>query len=197
MTDNAKPAKKGGGIEVVMQALNLERASIFNLQRDGVVVKWPDGSYDIFKSMANYIKWLQPRAKGRPNSNTDGSLSERDQAQVDNLRAKTELANIEIDTLKGQLIPLNDVVSTCVAIIKPAADMLSDLPDTIERVTGAGAEVITAIGKVIDEQRLVMFERLDSVVNGRMESYGSASKDDDVDEEPAKEEKPKKVKAVK
>ena len=116
-------------------------------------------------------------------------------AQIENLRAKTALANIEIATIEKELVPIADVITSFVAVIKPVSDLLSDLPDIIERKTGAAPDVISAVSKEIDAHRIVMFEKLDAVLNRSLDT-NELTVDDGVTDEPKPVKKTRKVKDV-
>ena len=169
--------------EQMAAALCLTTVRCNQLAVEGVLFKSGVSSFLFFESLVSYHSKVNKKQEPK----------EKDAAQIANLNAKTALNNIEIAKLEKELVPIADVITSFVAVIKPVSDLLSDLPDIIERKTGAAPDVVNAVSREIDAHRLVMFEKLDAVLNGNLYE-ASVTVDDGLDDGDKPAKKPRKVK---
>ncbi len=158
---------RGVKIDAVCQLLSLEERRVYDLQREAVVVKYDDGSYNLTASAHNYIRKLQQAAAGKALSDEAKS---RVTADVELTVAKKTRLQMDIDERAGLLVPATSVHDSAVKIMRVLAEGASSLPDLMERKAGLLPETLAVVAKVTDQWRLALFERCIEALGGKVDT---------------------------
>lgn len=84
--------------------LNLSTRRVQQLANDGIIYRDEHGKYDLVRSVRSYIRYLQDRSIGRDAGPID---SHKERARL--LRAQADKTELEVRTLRGVLIPAEQV----------------------------------------------------------------------------------------
>jgi phage terminase Nu1 subunit (DNA packaging protein) len=158
---------RGVKIEAVMQLLNLGERRIYDLQREKVVVKYDDGSYNLTASAANYIRQLQQAAAGKALSDEAKS---RVTADVELTVAKKTRLQMDIDERAGLLVQTTAVHDSFVKIIRVLAEGANSLSDLLEDKAGLLPEELVVVNKITDQWRVALFERCTEALGGKLDA---------------------------
>lgn len=128
-------------VTVIARFLNLTERRVQQLARDGIIPKPEKGKYDLVRCVQRYVHYLQERAYGSGETPSD---TYQERARL--IKAQADKTELEVATLKSELVPVDVVesdwlnhVSACrsrlLAIPSKSAFQIATLkePDEIER----------------------------------------------------------------
>lgn len=128
-------------VTVIARFLNLTERRVQQLARDGIIPKPEKGKYDLVRCVQRYVHYLQERAYGSGETPSD---TYQERARL--IKAQADKTELEVATLKSELVPVDVVesdwlshVSSCrsrlLAIPSKSAFQIATLkePDEIER----------------------------------------------------------------
>lgn len=128
-------------VAVIARFLNLTERRVQQLARDGIIPKPEKGKYDLVRCVQRYVHYLQERAYGSGETPSD---TYQERARL--IKAQADKTELEVATLKSELVPVDVVesdwlnhVSACrsrlLAIPSKSAFQIATLkePDEIER----------------------------------------------------------------
>lgn len=110
-------------LATVAKVLNLSERRVQQLVREGILPKPIKGKYDLIACVRAYIKYLQERAFGKDAAPQDTHL---ERARL--LKAQADKTELEVDTLRGNLIPLEQVESDWRGIVMACRSKLLSIP---------------------------------------------------------------------
>lgn len=94
-------------VGVIAKLLLLTERRVQQLTKEGVIPKADRGRYELAPAVQGYIRYLQERAVGREE---DGS-ADWSKARAKHMRARAELAEIDLARAKGAVVPVEDVAA--------------------------------------------------------------------------------------
>jgi len=167
MATNAQP------IGVIARLLDLSERRIQQLSRDGVIPKAERGQYDLVAAVRGYVAYLRDLAVKAQAGAPDFGV---ERARL--IRAKADIAEMEADGRRGELLPAEAVEAAWTAILARLRARLLVLPDRlaplcVEETTIAG--VRDQIRKAVREALLELAET--PVVAADPEGTGAAGDD--------------------
>lgn len=110
-------------IAIVAKVLNLSERRVQQLVSEGVLPKPVKGKYDLIACVQAYIKYLQERAFGNGAAPQDTHF---ERARL--LRAQADKTELEVDTLRGNLIPIEQVESDWLTMVTSCRARLLAIP---------------------------------------------------------------------
>jgi phage terminase Nu1 subunit (DNA packaging protein) len=114
------------------QWLNLTDKRIFQLAKEGVVVKVGRNQYDLQQSIINYIKYLRAQAEG-------SSLSLQDErAKLTALKSERE--QLELDIRRGDFISRKDVEDDAANTARIVRDNLLSIADRVSSLVAPATD---------------------------------------------------------
>lgn len=136
------------------------REQVIRLAADGVTVKSGRGRYYAGLSLRNL--WRRELDK-----QAAASLDDEDpykQAQIDNLRSKTRLNDLELAKLEGELMLVSQHVEQMAELSKFFATFLDTLPDVLEQSAGLSPEQVSELARKIAHVRGDLYKNALSIV---------------------------------
>ena len=147
MAANAQP------IAVIARLLDLSERRVQQLSREGVIPKAERGEYDLVGAVRGYVAYLRDLAV-RAQAGAPDFAAER--ARL--IRAKADLAEMEADGRRGDLLPAEAVEAAWTAVLARLRSRLLVLPDRLaplsfEETTIAGVrdQIRKAVREALDE----------------------------------------------
>ena len=138
MATNAQP------IAVIARLLDLSERRIQQLSREGVIPKAERGQYDLVAAVRGYVAYLRDLAvKAQAGAPDFGA----ERARL--IKAKADLAEMEADGRRGELLPADAVEAAWTAVLARLRARLLVLPDRLaplchEETTIAGSATKSA-----------------------------------------------------
>ncbi|WP_217497399.1 DUF1441 family protein [Trinickia violacea] len=133
---------------------------VARLAADGVTVKTGRGRYLAGMSLRNMWKReLEIR--------TETQFEQDDpfkQAQIENLRSRTRINDLELAKLEGELMAVSQHVEQIADLSKFFATFLDTLPDVLERSAGLTPEQVSELARKITSVRADLYKNALSVV---------------------------------
>ena len=118
MATNAQP------IAVIARLLDLSERRIQQLSRDGVIPKAERGQYDLVAAVRGYVAYLRDLAvKAQAGAPDFGA----ERARL--IKAKADLAEMEADGRRGELLPADAVEAAWTAVLARLRARLLVLPE--------------------------------------------------------------------
>jgi len=149
--------------KVIAQLFNLSIRRIQQLTADGVIetVKTQGGRrYDLIPTIQRYIKFLQDKAAGREKVEKDAkNESEKLEAETRLKQAKAEVAELELEELRGELHRAEDVEAVMTDHILLLRSMIIALPGRLA-VDVTHAKTPAEAAEVIKAECYTMLEQL-------------------------------------
>ena len=147
MATNAQP------IGVIARLLDLSERRIQQLSREGVIPKAERGQYDLVAAVRGYVAYLRELAvKAQAGAPDFGA----ERARL--IKAKADLAEMEADGRRGELLPADAVEAAWTAVLARLRARLLVLPDRLaplchEETTIAGVrdQIRKAVREALDE----------------------------------------------
>jgi hypothetical protein len=133
---------------------------IARLAAEGVTVKAGYGRYLAGLSLLNlWRRALEQQAAAQ--------FEEDDpfkQAQIDNLRSRTRINDLELAKLEGELMPVAQHVEQMADLAKYFATFLDTLPDVLERSAGLAPEQVAELVRKVTSVRADLYKNALSIV---------------------------------
>ncbi len=147
MATNAQP------IGVIARLLDLSERRVQQLSREGVIPKAERGQYDLVGAVRGYVAYLRELAvKAQAGAPDFGA----ERARL--IKAKADLAEMEADGRRGELLPAEAVEAAWTAVLVRLRSRLLVLPDRLaplchEETTIAGVrdQIRSAVREALDE----------------------------------------------
>ena len=147
--------------DVIAKVLMLTDRRIQQLAKEGVLIKEARGSYPLIPNVQAYIKYWQDRATG--SGIESGSDFHTESTRVKKLTA--DKLELEVDVLRGDLVPSDQVVEMLETVISNARAKLLNLPIKAAQVALA-AKDLKEIEREIKE---LVYEALSELSDGNFE----------------------------
>lgn len=113
-------------LAVVAKVLNLSERRVQQLVKEGVLPKTIRGKYDLIVCVQSYIKYLQQRAFGNGAAPQDTHL---ERARL--LKAQADKTELEVETMRGNLIPVEQVEVDWLTMVMSCRSRLLAIPTKI------------------------------------------------------------------
>jgi len=150
--------------KVIAKLFNLTERRIQQLTKEGVIQQAAQGRYELAPTIQGYIKYLQERAFGR--GNTDSDLQKE---KILLTRANRQKAELEVQVMRGELHRsedvrrvMNDMLGAfrarCLAIPTRAAPKLIDQKDIAVIQDILKAEVYEALAELSEYDPEVFYQ---------------------------------------
>ena len=110
-------------LATVAKILNLSERRVQQLVKEDVLPKPIKGRYDLIACVRAYIKYLQERAFGKSAAPQDTHL---ERARL--LKAQADKTELEVETLRGTLIPVEMAESEWLAMVTNCRARLLSIP---------------------------------------------------------------------
>ena len=147
-------------LAVIAQPLDLSERRVQQLSREGVIPKAERGRYDLVGAVRGYVAYLRDLAVKAQAGAPDFGV---ERARL--IKAKADLAEMEADGRRGELLPADAVEAAWIAVLARLRARLLVLPDRlaplcVEETTIAGVrdQIRKAVREALDElatQRIV------------------------------------------
>jgi phage terminase Nu1 subunit (DNA packaging protein) len=114
---------------VIAKLFNLTERHVQRLAKDGIIPKAARGKYELVGCVQGYVRYLQERAMGGDINSTDFG--------TENIRVKKLTADklqLEVDVLKGNLVPRELIEDELANIILTARAKLLGLPSRLAKI---------------------------------------------------------------
>jgi phage terminase Nu1 subunit (DNA packaging protein) len=143
----------GQPLAVIARLLDLSERRVQQLSREGVIPKAERGEYDLVGAVRGYVAYLRDLAVRAQAGAPDFGL---ERARL--IRAKADLAEMEADGRRGELLPAEAVEAAWTAVLARLRARLLVLPDRLaplcfEETTIAGVrdQIRQAVREALDE----------------------------------------------
>lgn len=153
MATNAQP------LAVIARLLDLSERRVQQLSREGVIPKAERGRYDLVGAVRGYVAYLRDLAVKAQAGAPDFGV---ERARL--IKAKADLAEMEADGRRGELLPADAVEAAWIAVLARLRARLLVLPD---RLAPLCVEETTIAG-VRDQIRKAVREALDELATQRI-----------------------------
>ena len=110
-------------LATIAKILNLSERRVQQLVKEGILPKTEKGKYDLIACVRAYIKYLQERAFGKGAAPQDTHL---ERARL--LKAQADKTEMEVDTLRGNLIPVETVEADWLTMVMSCRSKLLAIP---------------------------------------------------------------------
>ena len=147
MATNAQP------LAVIARLLDLSERRVQQLSREGVIPKAERGRYDLVGAVRGYVAYLRDLAVKAQAGAPDFGV---ERARL--IKAKADLAEMEADGRRGELLPAEAVEAAWIAVLARLRARLLVLPDRlaplcVEETTIAGVrdQIRKAVREALDE----------------------------------------------
>lgn len=124
MAENLQPTK------VIAQIFGVSTRRVEQLKSEGIIKgQGKPTKYDLFPTIRDYIKYLSDKANGREKKEADAQLeTEKLSAEKRIKEAKAEMAELELQELKGELHRASDVEAITTDHVLYMRSMLMAMP---------------------------------------------------------------------
>ena len=146
-------------LAVIARLLDLSERRVQQLSREGVIPKAERGRYDLVGAVRGYVAYLRDLAVKAQAGAPDFGV---ERARL--IRAKADLAEMEADGRRGELLPAETVEAAWTAVLARLRARLLVLPD---RLAPLCVEETTIAG-VRDQIRKAVREALDELATQRV-----------------------------
>ncbi|WP_345815286.1 hypothetical protein AAGS40_23270 [Paraburkholderia sp. PREW-6R] len=136
------------------------REQVIRLAAEGVTVKAGRGRYFAGRSLGN----LWRRELDKQNVAQTEVDDPYKQAQIDNLRSKTRINDLELAKLESELMPVVQHIEQMAELSKFFATFLNTLPDVLEQSAGLSPEQVVQLARKISHLRGELYKNAVSVV---------------------------------
>lgn len=118
------------GSQVIAQIFGVSTRRVEQLKTEGIIRgQGKPTKYDLFPTIKAYIKYLSDKANGREKKETDSQLeTEKLSAEKRIKSAKAEMAELELQELKGELHRASDVEAITTDHVLYMRSMLMAMP---------------------------------------------------------------------
>ena len=116
--------------DVIAKLFGLTTRRIQQLTKEGVIqaVKVKGANqYDLLPTIQAYIKYLSDKANGREQKNNENTAA-KEKAEADLKTAKAEIAQLQLDELKGRMHRSEDVAAMTSDLVYAIRSMIIALP---------------------------------------------------------------------
>ena len=110
-------------VSTIAKLFNLTERRVQQLASEGVIPKPERGKYDLVASVRGYIAYLQDRAFGKEITHVD---AHQERARL--LKAQADKTELEVKTLKSELIPSNEVEAQWAGLVVAFRSRMLGLP---------------------------------------------------------------------
>lgn len=110
-------------VSTIAKLFNLTERRVQQLAKDGVIPKANKGKYELVACVQGYIHYLQERAMGKDSAPQD-TYTER--ARL--LKAQADKTELEVGTLKGKLLQIEQVESSWATMVTSCRSRLLTIP---------------------------------------------------------------------
>ncbi|MCK5748506.1 MAG: hypothetical protein KAH44_19980 [Oricola sp.] len=110
-------------LATVAKILNLSERRVQQLVKEDILPKPEKGKYDLIACVRAYIKYLQERAFGKDAAPQDTHL---ERARL--LKAQADKTELEVDTLRGNLMPVETIEADWLAMVMACRSRLLSIP---------------------------------------------------------------------
>jgi len=110
-------------VSTIAKLFNLTERRVQQLAKDGVIPKANKGKYELVSCVQGYIHYLQERAMGKDSAPQD-TYTER--ARL--LKAQADKTELEVGTLKGNLLQIEQVESSWLTMVTSCRSRLLTIP---------------------------------------------------------------------
>lgn len=110
-------------VSTIAKLFNLTERRVQQLASDGVIPKAERGKYDLVACVRGYIAFLQDRAFGKEVIHVD---AHQERARL--LKAQADKTELEVQTLKSELIPSNEVEAQWAGLVVAFRSRMLVLP---------------------------------------------------------------------
>ena len=110
-------------VSTIAKLFNLTERRVQQLAKDGIIPKSNKGKYELVSCVQGYIHYLQERAMGKDSAPQD-TYTER--ARL--LKAQADKTELEVGTLKGNLLQIDQVESSWANMVTSCKSRLLTIP---------------------------------------------------------------------
>lgn len=147
------------------QYLELTERRVQQLVVEGVIPK-PDGKqYRFLECVKGYNAYLQQAAAGKALSDEG---KEKQAAQIGLLQAQRDSAQLALDQKRGALVPIEQVRTDVVKLVRVLSEGADSLPDVLERKLGLSGEILDKVGEITDKWRSNLYEIATEALGGEV-----------------------------
>jgi phage terminase Nu1 subunit (DNA packaging protein) len=133
--------------KVIARLLKLSERHVRNLVKDGVIpAPEKGGRYDLIGSVQGYVVYLRERTMGRELSQTDAHAE-----KTRLLKAQADRTELEVDELKGLMIPAEDVAGEWQEMVSNARARMLAMPSKAAHLLIA-AESFTEAEQILENE---------------------------------------------
>lgn len=148
----------------IAEFLGLTERRVQQLADEGVIKRGVNrGQYLFLPSVKAYIEYLQGLAAGKAVSDEG---KEKQAAQIGLLQAQRDSAQLNLDVKRGALVPVEQVRSLVVTVVRVLSEGADGLADLLERKAGLTGDALVQVGVVTDQWRMRLYQNVSQALGG-------------------------------